>query len=124
MVLRKRDILLEDCTDSGDYPIHIAVRTRNISIVESLFEYAEGDAGYGTEFTTSLASNDGDTPIGIALKNNDLEIVKLLLSEGSPVEAIDFNFAIEFDDEDDIPEIDLVSIDEDMRALLNNSKPN
>jgi tetratricopeptide (TPR) repeat protein len=82
--------------NNGDFPIHAAVRTGVIEIVSAVIE-AGGDL--------KLASNEGDTPIGIAIGDDRIEIVKLLLKCGSPINSSAFHFNIEFDDEDDVPEI-------------------
>ena len=80
----------------GGYAIHVAVRTGRTDIVAAVLE-AGGDL--------ALASNDGETPIGIAASSGNTECVQLLLDAGTPLRADDFYFGIEFDDEDDRPEI-------------------
>jgi ankyrin repeat protein len=98
----------------GDYAIHKAVRTGNIEIVKIIL---------GQGINTNILSNDGDTPIGIAAQEGNKEIVELLIKYGSPTKAADFEFLIEFDDEDDIPDVeepvDLAVTDEIKNILLN-----
>ena len=98
----------------GDYAIHKAVRTGDIDIVKIIL-----DAGSNT----NICSNDGDTPIGLAAQKGSQEIVELLIEYGSPTKAADFEFLIEFDDEDDIPDVeepvDLAANDEIKNIVLN-----
>ena len=97
----------------GDYTIHKAVRTGNIDVVKIILEAGSN---------TNILSNEGDTPIGIAAQKGNKEIVELLIKYGSPTKAADFEFLIEFDDEDDIPDveepIDLAANDEIKNILL------
>ena len=99
--------------NSGDYTIHKAVRTGNLDVVKIILEAGSN---------TNILSNDGDTPIGIAAQKGNKEIVELLIEYGSPTKAADFEFLIEFDDEDDIPDveepIDLAATDEIKNILL------
>jgi hypothetical protein len=81
----------------GDFTIHAAVRTGIYDIVKVIL-----DAGS----STNILSNDGCSAIGIAAQQGNKEIVQLLLEYGSPKKADQFRFMIEFDNEDDVPEVE------------------
>ena len=72
----------------GEYPIHVAVSTKNIEIIDSIIN-AGGDL--------KLRSNDGESPIGYAAKMNNIKLVRHLISLGSPTRKKDFYLNPSFD---------------------------
>lgn len=79
--------------DNGDYPIHVAVLSRSIPVVEVICD-AGGDL--------ALRSNSGESAIGYAAKRDERAMVGYLISAGSPVKKKDFylNPAMSWDDEE------------------------
>lgn len=72
----------------GEYPIHVAVSTKNTEIIDSIIN-AGGDL--------KLRSNDGESPIGYAAKMNNIKLVRHLISLGSPTRKKDFYLNPSFD---------------------------
>ena len=81
---------------NGDFLIHAAVRTGRKDILDVVLA-AGGDP--------KLLSNDGDSAIGIAASMGNTDLVKTLIDAGSPLSADEFEFGIEFEDEEDRPEV-------------------